>query len=401
MWAMKALLLENIHSDAAAILADRGFEVETRSGALGEEELIEALDGVSLLGLRSRTHVTERVLNERPGLRCVGAFCIGTNQIDLAAADERGVAVFNAPYSNTRSVVELAIGEIIALARHLTDQNALMQSGVWRKSATGSHEIRGRVLGIVGYGNIGSQLSVLAESLGMRVIFYDIVDRLALGNARRCETLAELLAEAEVVSLHIDGRKENEGFFGEEEFAQMRERSLFINLCRGFVVDLEALQRALASKHLAGAAIDVFPEEPAANGDPFVSSLQGLDNVILTPHVGGSTQEAQKDIGHFVALKMADFADYGTTTLSVNFPEVHGSRAGVMRILDVHRNVPGALGRLNAVVGSHEVNIAAQQLATRGGLGYVVTDIDSTEHPHLIEELKALPETISVETIEW
>jgi len=291
------LLLEQIHSDADDILISSGFDVESVGRALDEDELIARLDGVSVLGIRSKTHVTPRVLDSAPQLTAIGAFCIGTNQIDLAGASTRGVTVFNAPFSNTRSVVELAIAEIISMTRRLTEKNALMHSGVWDKSAEGAHEVRGRTLGIVGYGNIGTQLSVLAEKLGMRVVFFDTADRLALGNARRCLTLAELLAEADIVTLHVDGRPSNDNLFGEGEFAAMRRDSLFLNLSRGFVVDYAALRTHIESGHIAGAAVDVFPVEPKGRGDEFVSELRGLSNVILTPHIGGSTEEAQQDIG--------------------------------------------------------------------------------------------------------
>ena len=289
---MKALLLENIHPEGVRLLTERGIEVEEVKGALDEAELAAALAGVQLLGIRSKTNVTASVLEASPELQAIGAFCIGTNQVDLSAAAALGIPVFNAPFSNTRSVVELVIAEIIALARHLTDKNARMHAGVWDKSATGAHEVRGRTLGIIGYGNIGSQLSVVAEALGMRVYFYDVADKLALGNARRCETLDELLEVAETVSLHVDGRPGNAGLFGAEQFAMMRRRSLFLNLCRGFVVDHEALREHLLSGHIAGAALDVFAHEPKSAGDPFSTSLQGLPNVILTPHIGGSTEEA-------------------------------------------------------------------------------------------------------------
>jgi D-3-phosphoglycerate dehydrogenase len=356
---------------------------------------------VDLLGIRSRTQVTAEVVARCPDLRAVGAFCIGTNQIDLPAAAQAGVAVFNAPFSNTRSVVELAISEIIALARHLTDQNAQMQAGNWVKSARGSHEIRGRTLGIVGYGNIGSQLSVVAEALGMRVVFYDVADKLALGNARRCDTLEELLGQADTVTLHVDGRPQNRGLFGAAEFAAMKPRAIFLNLCRGIVVDHQALRAALESGHLAGAAIDVFDHEPANSGDRFSSALQGIDNVILTPHVGGSTQEAQEDIGRFTAGKLADFMEYGTTTMSVNLPAVQMPASGVRRILHLHANVPGVLAKVNTIFGNHQVNIGSQQLSTRGNVGYVVTDLDSIGHDGLVEELRSLPETICVREVAW
>ena len=359
---MKALLLENIHPEGVRLLTERGISVETVAGALDEDELIAALPGVQLLGIRSKTNVTTAVLDAAPDLLAVGAFCIGTNQIDLAAAADRGTVVFNAPFSNTRSVVELVIAEIIALARQLTDKNAAMHAGVWDKSAKGAHEVRGRTLGIVGYGNIGSQLSVVAESLGMRVYFYDVADKLALGNAQRCDSLDELLAVAETVTLHVDGRPGNAGLFGAEQFAKMRPRSLFLNLCRGIVVDHEALREHLLSGHLAGAAVDVFAEEPKAAGDPFVSSLQGLPNVILTPHIGGSTEEAQQDIGRFVAGKLARLRRQrqhrrcrSTCPRCSTEPA-----AGRARVLHVHRNVPGVLATVNGVLADSRVNIERQ-----------------------------------------
>ncbi|WP_300406540.1 phosphoglycerate dehydrogenase, partial [Nocardioides sp.] len=312
---MKALLLENIHPLAVESLERAGFEVELRTASMSEDELLVALPGISLLGIRSNTKVTETVLDAAGDLIAVGCFCIGTNQVDLAAAAARGVAVFNAPYSNTRSVVELVIGEIIALARRLPEKTLKMHAGVWDKSAQGSHEIRGRTLGIVGYGNIGTQLSNVAEAMGLRVIFFDTADRLAHGNARRMPTLDALLAEADVVTLHVDGRPGNAGFFGAEQFAKMKPRSLFINAARGMVVDDVALREQILSGHIAGAALDVFPVEPKAQGDEFESVLRGLDNVILTPHVGGSTQEAQEEIGWFVAGKLAGFALEGRTEL--------------------------------------------------------------------------------------
>ena len=397
--AVKALLLENIHADAVKMLQARGFEVDTRPGALSEDELIAALQGVDYLGIRSRSNVTRRVLESSPGLRAVGAFCIGTNQIDLTAATEHGVAVFNAPYSNTRSVVELAIGEIISMARRLTDRNRDMHAGVWDKSAGGSHEVRGRTLGIVGYGNIGSQLSIIAEALGMRVLFYDVADRLALGNARRVDSLDELLAEAETISVHVDGRAENKHLFGAAEFAKMRPRSLFLNLCRGPVVDIDALQEALVSGHIAGAAIDVFPSEPKSKGEPFVSPLQNVPNVILTPHVGGSTQEAQVDIGRYVAGKLADYEGLGSTSMCVNLPDVAAGPKSDARIVHLHRNVPGVMARLSSLLAQHNINIGSQTLATKGAVGYSVTDVSGDGYADLVAELAELPETIQVRAL--
>jgi D-3-phosphoglycerate dehydrogenase len=394
----RALLLENIDPVAADLLRSAGYETESLRGALDEADLVAALDGVDLLGIRSKTQVTAEVVRARPGLAAVGAFCIGTNQIDLAAAAAAGVAVFNAPFSNTRSVVEMAIAEIIILARRLVDRDRALHAGTWDKSASGSHEIRGRTLGIVGYGNIGSQLSVLAEALGMRVLFYDLEDKLALGNAQACGSLEELLERAETVTLHVDGRAGNAGLFGAEQFSRMRRRSLFLNLSRGFVVDHEALRDHVLSGHLAGAAVDVFPDEPREQGDAFASVLRGLPNVILTPHVGGSTQEAQHDIGRFVAGKLADYTGSGTTTLSVNLPTavLHGASAARFALL--HRNVPGVLARADALVGEHGLNVDGQVLATRGELGYAVTDVNAALPPDLLAALEALPETVRLTT---
>ena len=392
---MRALLLEAIHDDAAFALRDAGFEVERVDRALGEAELIEALQGVHVLGLRSNTTLTAAALAAAPDLLAVGAFCIGTNQIDLAAASERGVAVFNAPFSNTRSVVELALSELIALTRRLTDKNTDMHAGVWDKSAVGSHEVRGRRLGIVGYGNIGSQLSVLAEALGMRVLFFDTADRLALGNARRCGTLDELLGESDVVSLHVDGRSSNSGIFGEEQFARMRPGSIFLNLSRGFVVDHDALRAHMLSGHIAGAAVDVFPVEPKAKGEEFVSVLRGLPNVILTPHVGGSTEEAQQDIGNFVAGKLRDYVADGGTSLSVNLPPVSLPREPAQaRLLLLHQNTPGVLATVNGLFAEHGTNIDGQLLSTRGSLGYVVTDTAEAPSDDVVAALSALPVTV-------
>jgi D-3-phosphoglycerate dehydrogenase len=397
---VKVLLLENIHPVAVETLEARGHEVELRAGSLSEDELVEILapqdgPGVQLLGIRSNTHLTERVLEAATDLTAVGCFCIGTNQVDLAAAAERGIAVFNAPYSNTRSVVELVIGEIIALARRLPEKTARMHQGVWDKSAHGSHEVRGRTLGIVGYGNIGTQLSNLAEALGLRVIFYDTADRLAHGNARRMPSLDALLAEADVVSLHVDGRPGNAGFFGDEQFRKMKPRSLFINASRGMVVDDVALRGHIESGHISGAALDVFPVEPKAQGDEFESVLRGLDNVILTPHVGGSTQEAQEEIGWFVAGKLATFVAEGSTALSVDLPAVQPPplTEGV-RLAYLHVNVPGVLAEVNAYLAAEGANVVGQYLATRGEQGYVVTDATESPSEAALDKLRSSPQTI-------
>jgi D-3-phosphoglycerate dehydrogenase len=392
------LLLENIHPVATEVFERNGFTVSTRAGSLGEDELIEALQGISYVGIRSNTKITEKVL-QNTDLTAIGAFCIGTNQIDLAGAARRGIAAFNAPYSNTRSVVELVIGEIVALARRLTEKTSKMHDGVWDKSAQGSHEVRGRTLGIVGYGNIGTQLSNLAESMGLRVVFYDTADRLAHGNARRMPTLEALLAEADVVSLHVDGRPGNAGLFGAAQFAQMKPRSLFINASRGMVVDDVALREHILSGHIAGAALDVFPVEPKAQGDPFESALRGLPNVILTPHVGGSTQEAQEEIGYFVSGKLSRYSQGGSTELSVNLPEVaapplqQGSRIALL-----HDNIPGVLASVNQVLADAQANVTAQYLSTRGEQGYVVTDTEVALPEDALAGLRSSPAAIWLRT---
>ena len=397
---MKALLLENIHPEAVRPLEDAGLEVVQQRSALGEADLAAALPGVALLGIRSKTRVTEAVLAGAPDLLAVGAFCIGTDQIDLAGASARGVAVFNAPYSNTRSVVELTLAEIIALTRRLTEKDQAMHAGRWDKSATGAHEVRGRTLGIVGYGNIGAQLSVVSEALGMRVVFYDTADKLALGNARRCVSMDELLEVSDVVSLHVDGRPSNSSLFGEKEFSQMRPGAMFLNLCRGFVIDHEALRRHLVSGHLAGAAVDVFPEEPRSAGEEFVSVLRGLPNVILTPHIGGSTEEAQADIGAFVGAKLADYVAEGATSLSVNMPQLAlRPTTGSHRLAHIHRNVPGVMAEMNSVLATHGVNVEGQLLGTRGDLGYAVTDVAVDYPGDAVEQLRAMSPTIRLRVL--
>ena len=393
--APRALLLEQIHPDAEEILRSSGFEVESLPRALDEDELIERIADVTVLGIRSKTNVTDRVLEHATNLVSIGAFCIGTNQIELDAAAERGITVFNAPFSNTRSVVELAIAEIIAMTRRLTEKNALMHDGVWDKSADGAHEVRGRTLGIVGYGNIGTQLSVLAENLGMKVLFFDTADKLALGNATRCMTMHDLLAQSDVVTLHVDGRASNKNFFGEDDFAAMKPGALFLNLSRGFVVDYAALRARIESGAIAGAAVDVFPVEPKGRGDEFKSELRGLPNVILTPHIGGSTEEAQQDIGRFVAGKLRDFVLDGATAMSVNLPGLAlPQQPDTNRLIIIHRNVPGVMATINGVFAEHKANVEAQLLATRGEYGYVVTDTSAAFTDEMLAQLRALPETV-------
>jgi D-3-phosphoglycerate dehydrogenase len=400
MACVKALLLENIHPDAVTSLEAAGISVSMRSGALDEAELSEALQGVQLLGIRSGTRLTQSVVSSASELIAVGAFCIGTNQVDLAASAQQGVAVFNAPFSNTRSVVELALGEMICLTRGLTEKNNALHAGIWDKSAKGAHEMRGRTLGIIGYGNIGSQLSVLAEALGMHVVYFDTADRLAMGNARKMGSMHELLEVADVVTIHVDGRVGNAGMFGPEHFTAMRPGAVFLNLSRGFVVEQGALAGHIRSGHLAGAAIDVFPVEPKAQGDPFESELQGLPNVILTPHVAGSTQEAQKNIGRFVADKLRDYVATGSTALSVNLPQtrLHGG-ADSHRLAHLHANTPGVLATVNSVLAAHDVNVEGQSLTTRDQLGYLLTDIGTDYAPDVVQALKDMPQTVRLRVL--
>lgn len=397
---MKMLLLENIHPAAVERLEEAGYSVETRKGALDEDDLIAAIKGVHVLGIRSKTTVSRRVLEEADRLMAVAAFCIGTNQIDLEAASDHGVAVFNAPYSNTRSVVELAVGLMIVLMRDVVDKSAAMHVGQWNKSATGSRELRGKTLGIVGYGAIGSQLSILAENLGMRVLFHDLSERLALGNARRMRSLDALLVESDVVTLHVDGRKENTAIFGAAQFSKMKEGALFLNLSRGHVVDVGALAQALGSGRVAGAAVDVFPEEPRTNSDPFESPLQGLKNMILTPHVGGSTEEAQEAIAEFAAERLLGYLNRGDTTFSVNLPNVQLAEvSGAHRILHIHRNQPGVLAELNRALASAGLNILGQHLKTDERTGYVITDVDHDYDPEALRTLRTVPGTLKFRTL--
>ena len=392
---IRMLLLENIHPAAVERLEEAGYSVETQKGALDEDDLIAAIKGVHVLGIRSKTNVSARVLEQADRLMAIAAFCIGTNQVDLDAAADHGVAVFNAPYSNTRSVVELAIGLTITLMRDVVDKSAAMHTGKWNKSADGSRELRGKTLGIVGYGAIGSQLSVLAEALGMRVIFHDLSERLALGNARRMRNLDALLAEADVVTLHVDGRKENTNLIGAAQFQQMKEGALFLNLSRGHVVNIGALAQAIQGGRVAGAALDVFPEEPRTNADPFESPLMGLKNVILTPHIGGSTEEAQEAIAEFAAERLLGYLNRGDTTFSVNLPNVQLAEvSGGHRILHIHRNQPGVMAELNRELAGAGLNILGQHLKTDERTGYVITDVDRDYDPDALKALKTVAGTL-------
>ena len=391
---IKILLLENVHQNAFDTLSEEGFSVELLKHSLTEEELIEKIKGVHVLGIRSKTQVTENVLAAADKLMVVGAFCIGTTQIDLDACKRKGVVVFNAPYSNTRSVVELAIGEIIMLMRSIFPRSTEIHGGQWNKTAANSKEVRGKNLGIVGYGNIGKQLSVLAEALGMRVYYYDVGDQLALGNATKCSTLEDLLNVSDVVTLHIDDNKANKNFIGEREINQMKDGALFVNLSRGFVVDIEALAKALKSGKIAGAAIDVFPEEPRSNGE-FLTELKGLENVILTPHIGGSTEEAQRDIADFVPNKIMDYMNSGNTVDAVNFPNIRlPKQNNAHRFLHIHKNVPGVMAKINEVLARYDMNISGQYLSTDNEVGYVISDLDKEYNKDVLKALKKIDNTI-------
>lgn len=395
---IRVLLLEGVNDSAVATLQQAGYTNLTRlPKALDEGHLLEAVEKTHVLGIRSRTQLTEKVFAHAKRLFAVGCFSVGTNQVDLSAARMRGIPVFNAPFSNTRSVAELVIGEIVMLLRRITDRSVSAHVGGWDKSADGSFEVRGKVLGIVGYGNIGSQLSNMAEAMGMRVIYYDHTDRLRHGNTEPVDSLTALLGASDVVSLHVPETPATHGMIGAAEIAAMREGAYLINNSRGTVVDLDALAAALKSGHLAGAAVDVFPKEPASNVERFVSPLQGLANVILTPHIGGSTEEAQERIGAEVARKLVDYSDVGSTVGAVNFPQVQlPARPAGTRFIHVQRNVPGMLRRLNDVFARRDLNIAAQNYQTDGEIGYVVMEADPVGEVarEIIEEIRALDGTI-------
>jgi D-3-phosphoglycerate dehydrogenase len=392
---ISVLLLENIHPDAVRVFEKEGYSVETLKGSLSEDELCERIKDVSILGIRSKTTITARVLEHANKLHAIGTFCIGTNQVNLDECSKQGIAVFNAPYSNTRSVVELALGEMIMLIRNTFEKSNKMHNGIWDKSANNSVEIRGKKLGLIGYGSIGAQFSVIAEALGMKVYFYDLIDKLALGNAKKCASLQELLAVSDVVSLHVDGRKSNENIIDATSFEQMKDGVVFLNLSRGHVVELSALIANLKSGKVRGAAVDVFPYEPSNNDEPFISELCGLPNVILTPHIGGSTEEAQYDIGNYVANKIIQYINTGTTFGSVNLPEIQLPEFhGAHRIMHIHENVKGILAQINTILLEYDNNIVGQYLKTNENMGYVITDIDNVHNMDLEKKLKDIPNTI-------
>jgi D-3-phosphoglycerate dehydrogenase len=400
--AEKILLLESIHPVAREQLVADGYDVELLNTSFKEDELIARLDGVQVLGIRSKTQVTPRVLDAAKDLVAIGAFCIGTNQIALEHAMRRGVCVFNAPFSNTRSVAELVLAEIVMLARHLGDRNGEMHRGQWRKVATGAHEVRGKTLGVVGYGHIGRQIGVIAEFFGMRVVFHDVAQRLPMGNNQPSASLDALLAQADFVTLHVPETPQTKNLIGRAELAKMKSGACLLNLSRGTVVDLEALADALRSGHVAGAAVDVYPEEPEANAsDGFRTPIQGLPNVVLTPHIGGSTLEAQESIGREVATSFTKYLKSGATAGSVNFPHVELPRtAGTHRVVNVHQNVPGVLRDVNKIVSDHDANILAQVLSTNADIGYLVMDFDAPSHHAIAEAMRALPTTILARAVD-
>jgi D-3-phosphoglycerate dehydrogenase / 2-oxoglutarate reductase len=392
---IKVLLLENIHPIGIELFKEEGYQVEVVSSALNEEELSEKIKNVSILGIRSKTNLTKKVLENANRLIAVGAFCIGTNQIDLETCMEKGIAVFNAPFSNTRSVVEMAIAEIIFLMRRFADKSTGMHEGKWDKSATGSFEVRGKKLGIVGYGNIGAQLSVLAENMGMNVFYYDVIEKLALGNATKLNSLEELLKTCDIVSLHVDGRKDNKCLIDRAKINLMKKDAILVNLSRGHVVEIPALRDAILSGHLAGCAVDVFPEEPKNNKEMFESELRGLPNTILTPHIGGSTLEAQENIARFVPGKIMEYINTGNTFNSVNFPNIQlPFLKNAHRLIHIHHNEPGVLAKINQVLANYQINIVGQYLKTNEKIGYVITDIDKAYSSDAIDTLKTIPGTI-------
>lgn len=398
---IKILLLEGVHQSALDSFQANGYtNIEYHKGSLPEAELCEKIADAHFIGIRSRTQLTAEVLSHANKLVAIGCFCIGTNQVDLGAALERGIAVFNAPYSNTRSVAELVLAEIIMLMRGIPEKNAVCHRGGWLKSAENSYEIRGKTLGIVGYGSIGTQLSIMAESMGMNVLYYDVVTKLPLSKAQQVGSLQELFQRADVVSLHVPETVSTKNMIGEREFSWMKQGSIFINASRGTVVDIDALAQAIKSGKLLGAAIDVFPVEPRSNNDEFVSPLRGLDNVILTPHIGGSTMEAQEMIGVEVADKLVRYSDNGTSTMSVNFPEVAlPSHPGNHRLLHIHQNVPGVLSQINSVFSENGINIASQYLQTNDKVGYVVIDVNAEYSELALQKLQGIAGTIKTRVL--
>ena len=389
------LLLENIDPLAHKMFEEEGYIVHTEKSSFDSAELIERLGNISILGIRSKTKIDRRLLDNAPKLLAIGAFCIGTNQIDISAATQKGIAVFNAPFSNTRSVVELALCEIIMLIRGVFDKSRKLHEGRWAKTAENNFEVRGKKLGIIGYGNIGAQLSILAEALGMDVYYYDLVDKLTLGNSKKCSSMEELIRIVDIVTVHVDGRKENQNLISDAQFRMMKKGVIFLNLSRGFVVDIQALVRHIHMGNVCGAALDVFPEEPRNNSEKFFSELQNLPNVILTPHIGGSTEEAQRNIAEFVPLKIINFINTGGTISSVNLPNMQlPELSNAHRLIHLHQNVPGIMAKINHALAHNNINIVCQYLKTNDDIGYVITDIYKEYDERVIDDIRSIPQTI-------
>lgn len=397
---INVLLLEKVDKIAFDLFKEEGYNVESLDGSLDEKDLIKKIKDVSILGIRSKTIISDKVIKSANKLLAIGAFCIGTNQIKFESCNDSGIVIFNAPYSNTRSVVEIVIAQIINLMRKIVIKSNKMHSGVWRKDSLDSFEIRNKVIGIVGYGNIGSQLSVICEALGMKVLYYDILDKLSIGNAKKCKSLNELLKNSDIVSLHVDGKKSNTNLISDKEFSIMKEKSILVNYSRGNVVDIDSLIKNIKSKKLMGAALDVFPEEPSNNKEKFKSKVKGIEEIILSPHIGGSTKEAQKNIGSYVPDKIIDFINSGNTSSSVNFPKLSlPEQSDSHRLIHIHKNQPGVMLKINKIISEYNINIKGQYLKTNEEIGYVITDIDSVYNKEVVKSLKNIPATIKLRVL--
>ena len=397
---INVLLLEKVDKIAFDLFKEEGYNVESLDGSLNEKDLIKKIKDVSILGIRSKTIISDKVIKSANKLLAIGAFCIGTNQIKFESCNDSGIVVFNAPYSNTRSVVEIVIAQIINLMRKIVIKSNKMHSGVWRKDSLDSFEIRNKVIGIVGYGNIGSQLSVICEALGMKVLYYDIVDKLSIGNAKKCKSLNDLLKNSDIVSLHVDGKKSNTNLISDKEFSIMKEKSILVNYSRGNVVDIDSLIKNIKSKKLMGAALDVFPEEPSNNKEKFESKVKGIEEIILSPHIGGSTKEAQKNIGSYVPDKIIDFINSGNTSSSVNFPKLSlPEQSDSHRLIHIHKNQPGVMLKINKIISEYNINIKGQYLKTNEEIGYVITDIDSVYNKEVVKSLKNIPATLKLRVL--
>ena len=397
---IKVLLLEKVDKTAKKLFEKEGYSVETYEGSYNENELINKIENVSILGIRSKTTITPKIVAAANRLLCIGAFCIGSNQINLTECAKSGIIVFNAPYSNTRSVVEIVIGQIINLTRKIIIKSNQMHKGIWKKDSIGSYEIRNKTIGIIGYGNIGSQLSVLCEAIGLKVIYYDIIDKLSIGNAKKSESLEYLLKNSDIVTLHVDGRKENTNLISSKEFDLMKKGSILVNYSRGNVVNIDALRDNIKNNKLMGAAIDVFPKEPLNNKEKFFCDLIGLDNVILSPHIGGSTKEAQKNIGNYVPDKIIDYINTGNTSNSINFPQLSlPEQKDAHRLIHIHRNETGVMLKINKIISDYNINIKGQYLKTLNDIGYVITDIDRKYNNEVVNSLKEIEATIKLRVL--